>query len=144
MGFASERARFKLANRITGVCYNRYRERNGNMTKRYFALINTGKTKPSTKSKSGFTKIRDSRSGSIKRLGVHRALQKCKIWRKKKERARDAKKVIKKHHLREKLWSRRNDIELGKMLDLRYAARAILLRERHAKGTGSNAPKDHN
>ena len=69
-------------------------------------------------------------------------IQKCKIWRKKKERARDAKKVIKKHHLREELWSRRNDIELGKMLDLRYAARAILLRERFARGTGSNAPKE--
>eukprot|EP00392_Amoebophrya_sp_AT5.2_P006433 g6445.t1 len=126
MGFASERARFKLANKIVGVNYDQYRERSGNKTKRYRGHISTGKVRPSTKNKKGFTQIR----------------QKCKIWRKKKERARDAKKVIKTHRMREKLWSRRNDIELGKLLDLRYAARAILLRERYAAGTGSNAPKE--
>eukprot|EP00392_Amoebophrya_sp_AT5.2_P008468 g8495.t1 len=142
MGFSSERARFKLANKITGVSYDRYRERNGNLTKRYKGRIHTGKVKPSTKSKTGLTPIRATCSGSIKRLGVHRALQKCKIWRKKKERARDAKKVIKEHHLREKLWSRRNDIELGKLLDLRYAARAILLRERMEEiSTGRAVPR---
>eukprot|EP00392_Amoebophrya_sp_AT5.2_P007067 g7081.t1 len=123
------------------VCYNKARQKNGYVTKRYLGRIHTGKTKPSTKNKTGRTAIQQAMSGNIRLMGLARAFQKCKIWRKKKERARDAKKVIKKHHLREKLWSRRNDIELGKMLDLRYAARAILLRERHAKATGSNAPK---
>eukprot|EP00392_Amoebophrya_sp_AT5.2_P005239 g5248.t1 len=128
MGFASEQARFKLANKIVGVSYDKYARKNKSgdkIVRRYVGRISTGRKKPSVRAKKGYTLIRDRCSGSFTLLGM-----KCKIWRKKKERARDAKKVIKKHHLREKLWSRRNDIELGKLLDLRYAARAILLRER--------------
>eukprot|EP00392_Amoebophrya_sp_AT5.2_P012368 g12471.t1 len=139
MGFASERARSKLANKIVGVCYDKYtRKKNGTIVRRYRGRILTGKKKPSTKNKKGYTAIEDSCSGSVRLLGVRRALQKCKTWRKKKERARDAKKVIKKHRIREKTWSRRCDGDLCRMLDLRYAARAMLLRENFAKETGSN------
>eukprot|EP00392_Amoebophrya_sp_AT5.2_P010830 g10897.t1 len=142
MGFASERVRFKLANKIVGVSYSKVAQKSGTITRRYLGRIYTGKRRPSAKNKRGYTPIEQSCTGTIRLLGLRRAFQKCKTWRKKKERARDAKKVIKKHRIREKLWSRRNDIELGKMLDLRYAARAILLRERYAKGTGSNAPQE--
>eukprot|EP00392_Amoebophrya_sp_AT5.2_P011374 g11451.t1 len=139
MGFASERARFKLANKVVGVSYNKINFSNGRPSqRRYLGRIGTGKIKPSTKSKLGYTKIVDSRSGFIRLFGLHRAFQRCKTWRKKKERARDAKKVIKKHRIREKTWSRRCDGDLCRMLDLRYAARAILLRENFAKETGSN------
>eukprot|EP00392_Amoebophrya_sp_AT5.2_P019487 g20337.t1 len=141
MGFSSERARFKLANKVVGVSYNKFRQKSGYVTKRYLGRIKTGKFKPSTKNKTGRTALEQRVSGNIRRMGLPRAFQKCKIWRKKKERARDAKKVIKKHRMREKLWSRRNDIELGKLLDLRYAARAILLRERTEEiSTGRSVP----
>eukprot|EP00392_Amoebophrya_sp_AT5.2_P019539 g20422.t1 len=138
MGFASERTRFKLANKIVGVCFNKYAQKNGRITRRYFGRIHTGKKKPSAKNKKGYTEIEQTCTGTIRILGQRRAFQKCKIWRKKKERARDAKKVIKKHRIREKTWSRRCDGDLCRMLDLRYAARAILLRENFAKETGSN------
>eukprot|EP00392_Amoebophrya_sp_AT5.2_P016220 g16477.t1 len=75
MGFSSERARFKLANKVVGVVYNKCRQRSGYVTKRYNANIGTGKWKPSAKNKTGRTYIRQTASGNIRRMGLPRAFQ---------------------------------------------------------------------